>query len=310
MIRMMAMNKDHERIDLTEMSQLFLESHLWAWVDFSEPTESESELLKTVFNFHSLAIEDCLHDIQRPKMDHYDECHFFVLQHLDPKSYLPSEVDLFLKSNLIVSYHKEAIPEMDQVWDTIHHEKASKESPHYVAYKLMDKLVDGYFPPLHTVEANIQQLGEEDNQIEKLFQSRAQLLKIRQTVLPMRDLLYRILNSTSLSIAKDRYAHFTDVYDHLIKLSERIENSREMTSDLRDSYLSLASHRMNNIMLFLTTITLIFLPLTFIVGVEGMNFVHMPELHLKYGYLYVWLLMGGITVGLVLWMKKKGWFKL
>ena len=118
----------------------------------------------------------------------------------------------------------------------------------------------------------------------ELFEIRSMLLKLRHTVDPMRDLLYRMLNSSRLIGFADRKAYFSDIYDHLLKLSDIVTANREVTADIRDSYLSLNSHLTNNVMKFLTIMTSIFAPLTFIAGVYGMNFEHMPELTWKYGY--------------------------
>ena len=124
----------------------------------------------------------------------------------------------------------------------------------------------------------------------------------------MRDLLYRILNSERLQGFEDHKLYFSDVYEHLVKLADMAESSREMTSDMRDSYLSLNSSHMNQNMMVLTVITTIFIPLTFIVGVYGMNFQHMPELGWKYGYMIVLIIMAAIGTGMFIWFKKKGWF--
>ncbi|MCY9021242.1 magnesium and cobalt transport protein CorA, partial [Priestia megaterium] len=128
------------------------------------------------------------------------------------------------------------------------------------------------------------------------------------TILPMRDLLYRIINSERLHIPAEQKAYFNDIYDHLIKLTSMVEANRDMTSDMRDNYLSLNANRMNSIMMTLTIISSIFIPLTFVVGLYGMNFDHMPELHWHYGYYIVLGIMGLMTIGMILWFKRKGWF--
>jgi magnesium transporter len=179
----------------------------------------------------------------------------------------------------------------------------------------MDKLVDNYFPTLYFIEDQLNELeaqGENRPNIQKLTQQvydiRSDLLRLRRTVLPMRDLLYRIINSEKISGFKGQHAYYTDIYDHLLKLSEMIESNREMTADLRDSYDSLRSNRMNSIMKTLTVITTIFMPLTFIAGVYGMNFVNMPELQWHSGYYIVIGVMLVLGLGMYSWFKRKGWF--
>lgn len=138
-----------------------------------------------------------------------------------------------------------------------------------------------------------------------VFDIRSDLLKLRKTILPMRDLLYRIINSERLHIPAEQKAYFNDIYDHLIKLTSMVEGNRDMTSDMRDNYLSLNANRMNSIMMTLTIISSIFIPLTFVVGLYGMNFDHMPELHWHYGYYIVLGIMALMTIGMILWFKQK-----
>jgi magnesium transporter len=124
----------------------------------------------------------------------------------------------------------------------------------------------------------------------------------------MRDLLYRMLNSNRLKGIKQKQEYFSDIHDHLLKLTEMIDANREITNDIRDSYLSLNSHQTNRIMKVLTVITTIFMPLTFIAGVYGMNFENMPELTWNLGYFLILSIMFSIGVAMYLWFKKKGWF--
>ena len=123
----------------------------------------------------------------------------------------------------------------------------------------------------------------------------------------MRDLLYRMINSTHLTKITERKEYFSDIYDHLLKLSEMVDSNREMTNDLRDSYLSLTAYQQNRIMQVLTVITTIFMPLTFIAGVYGMNFHLMPELEWTYGYPIILLIMGLVGGTMLLYFHRKGW---
>ncbi|GAB7387092.1 hypothetical protein BSNK01_09280 [Bacillaceae bacterium] len=134
------------------------------------------------------------------------------------------------------------------------------------------------------------------------------MLKLRREIDSSRDLLFHILNSERLNGFAEYREYFTDIHDHLLKLSEMIESSREITSDMRDSYLSINSDRMNTIMMTLTVITTIFIPLTFIAGIYGMNFEYMPELKWRYGYFMVLGIMAILGTGMFFWFKRRGWF--
>ena len=146
--------------------------------------------------------------------------------------------------------------------------------------------------------------------MKQVFELRSDLLHLRRTINPMRDLLYRMLASSRLNFTEEERTYFQDIYDHLIKLSEMIESNRELTSDIRDSHMSMNSSRMNRIMMTLTIVSTVFIPLTFIAGVYGMNFDYMPELSWSFGYFGVLLFMFLIAGGMLVWFTYKGWFKL
>ncbi|TCS84431.1 magnesium/cobalt transporter CorA [Tepidibacillus fermentans] len=314
MIRIIAITKELKIMEDVSIQQLESHDFLWYWVDFISPTKEESGLLESFFHFHPLAIEDCLQYIQRPKLDHYDGYHFFVLHSLNQQTYKAEEVDLFISKDFLVSFHQTPVKEVENVYSEI------RTSPHvweqgtsYVMYRIMDKLVDHYFPIIYQLEDRVNELDNSTQQIrlllDELFHLRGTLLRVRHTIIPMGDLLYRILNSKHLEIVHDQLLYFADIYDHLLKLSEMIESNREITADIRDSYLSLNSNRMNTIMMTLTVITTIFMPLTFIAGIYGMNFKYMPELSWRYGYFYVLGFMAILGFTMFYWFKKKGWFE-
>lgn len=319
MIRTLAVTHQGEMLNGLPIQDIHLSEYAWIWVDFASPTPQETALLDTYFHFHPLAIEDCMHVLQRPKLDYYENVQFFVLHALNETTLEAEEVDLFLGQNFLVSYHHQDKPEMDEAWEQvqreIHSRKGWSGGPIVAAYTVMDKLVDKYFPSLYSIEdelADLESVGGKESVEElmgQVFDVRSRLLKLRRTIVPMRDLMYRIVNSQHVQNNGEERVYFGDIYDHLLKLTDMIEVDREMTADLRDSYISLNSNRMNSIMKTLTVITTIFMPLTLIAGIYGMNFRVMPELDWSFGYFAVLLLMLGLTVGMIAWFKKSGWFK-
>nr|WP_253922857.1 magnesium/cobalt transporter CorA [Halobacillus sp. A5] len=299
----------------TSISELNNAEMDWYWVDFEKPSKDEINYLTSYFKFHPLAVEDCLHDLQRPKLDYYEDHTFFVFHALHKKSLDRSEINLFLGEGFVVTFHKQPSAEIEAIERLLKRDEGDMNlDEYYILYQLLDKVVDQYFPLVYDIEDHINEI--EDNTknlsmeqlLEELFDRRSELLKIRQTVHPMRDLLYRMLNTHHLEGVRERKEYFADIYDHLIKVAEIVGSNREMTQDIRDSYLSLNSHQTNRTMQILTVISVIFMPLTFIVGVYGMNFVNMPELSTQSGYLVVWIVMISIAVTMVFWFKKKGWF--
>lgn len=288
----------------------------WLWVDMSEPTKEENLLLSQFFHFHPLSIEDATTVKQRPKYKEYDDYLFFVFHAIDLRTMKPEEIDIFINSALIVTYHKEASEEVDKVWHTMLNKKPNeKVTTNEVMYKTLDAIVDNYFPFVYDLEDKVFSFEDRhsvdistENLIDETFELREDLLLIRRTVLPMRDLVYRLLEGRVLALSKKQKIFLHHINDHLIKQVEMIESSREMTADIRDNYISLNSFRMNNIMKILTIYSVIFMPLTLIAGIYGMNFDVMPELHWKYGYLAVWIVMIAITVGMIGYFRIKKWF--
>lgn len=292
-----------------------INNYTWVWFDFAMPTEEEKELLTTHFKFHHLAVEDCLYSLNRPKIDYYEDYNYIVLNSLDGEKISLLEISLFVGDNYIVSYHEKPSPEIDEAI------KRVSESPDqwsngsiFITHKILDNIVDELFPAVFSIEDKLELLNaNEDNKtiqslIDEVYKTRSELIVLRRMINSLRDLLYRILNSDRINNFENHRLYFTDVYNHLLKLSEMVESCRDITSDMRDSYISINSYRMNVNMMLLTVISSIFIPLTFIVGVYGMNFHYMPELTWKYGYFLILFLMLLIGILMFYWFKRKGWF--
>lgn len=311
MIYTYAITQDNQLIKNVKMEDLRSDQFKFYWVDFEEPTNEETKLLSEFFHFHPLAIEDCLYFIQRPNMNYYDGVLFFVLHSLN-KTIRCEEIDVFVGENYVVSFHKEKDQAIDMVKQKLFAKKEiGNVGPLYVFHSIIDELVDCYFPILHQIEDKLNEYEEKEARskkiIEEVYEIRRDLIRLRKTIIPMRDLLYRIINSKRFQDAGQFNHYFSDIYDHLMKLTDMVASNQDVTSDMRENYMSIQSNRMNSIMMTLTVITTIFMPLTFIVGVYGMNFDHMPELHWKYGYFITLGVMAIIVIGMIFWFYKKGW---
>jgi magnesium transporter len=186
-----------------------------------------------------------------------------------------------------------------------------KVGPLYILHNIIDELVDCYFPIIHQIEDKLNEYEEKEASskkiIDEVYEIRRDLIRLRKTVIPMRDLLYRMINSKRIQDTRQLHHYFSDIYDHLMKLTDMVASNQDVTSDMRENYMSIQSNRMNSIMMTLTVITTIFMPLSFIVGVYGMNFDHMPELHWKYGYFVTLGVMALIVIVMIFWFNKKGW---
>lgn len=311
---------------VTEGSQLIVDFPLedlhkkpfdWYWVDFDKPTADELTLLDSFFHFHPLSIEDCLDRLQRPKVDYYDGYQFFVVHTMNEETLEAEELNIFVGKNFVVTFHHSSVEELDVVREKLQRDASFWErGAIYATYQIIDKVVDSYFPIVHTIEDHLNEIEEQMTfdmkhfSMNKVFEMRSDLLWLRRTILPMRDLMYRVLNSSRFDLQKHEYTYFADISDHLVKLTEIVESNRELTADIRDSYTAMNSNRMNRIMMILTIVSSIFIPLTFIAGVYGMNFDYMPELEMKYGYFIVLGAMILIGLSMLAWFKHKGWMNL
>lgn len=317
MLRTMGITKNQQLVKGFPIEDIKASQFEWYWVDFNCPTVEEELLLDTFFHFHPLAIEDCLMRLQRPKMDFYDDYHFFVIHKLNAETLSAEELNIFVSDKFIVTFHKNEAHEIDKVQKLLEGQPKNWErGTVFLTYQTIDKIVDGYFPLVYKIEDHLNALEDEltyqnsVNAIQDVFEFRSDLLHLRRTILPMRDLLYRVLSSYRFSLKKSERAYFGDIHDHLVKLTEMVESNRELTADMRDSYMAMSSSRMNGIMMTLTIVSTLFIPLTFIAGVYGMNFDNMPELHGKYSYFIVLGIMILIGVFMLSFFKYKGWFKL
>ncbi|SDK14023.1 magnesium/cobalt transporter CorA [Sediminibacillus albus] len=315
MIRVAAVTENNEKITDIEISEVNFSAYKWWWIDFSEPTEEEIKQLDTSLHFHPLAIEDCIHSLQRPKLDYYDEFSFFVTHAVGAKELEQKEIDFFIGENYVVTFHHWDSAEINQVWSRLLKQEDINEWDEYrIFYEVMDKVVDNFFPIVYHLEDEINEVEENpgdkpmDVLLDHLFDLRHQLLRMRHTINPIRDLFYRMLSSHRLEGIRERREYFADIYDHLMKLSEMVASNREITNDIRDNFISINSYQQNKVIQVLTVITSIFAPLTFIAGIYGMNFVHMPELEWRYGYHASLAVMTLLTIAMILWFKKKGWF--
>ncbi|MDT0670311.1 magnesium/cobalt transporter CorA [Mammaliicoccus sciuri] len=291
------------------------EEKRWIWVDLNEPTKEESEILVDYFNFHPLSVEDATQVQQRPKFKQYDDYQFIVFHALDLKTLESEEVDIFIGDDFIVTFHRERYEEIDTIKRKLFNETIEINEPKDILLHILDDIVDNYFPFIYDIEDKVFNFEDRHNLdittktlIDDTFDLRQELLIIKRTVQPMKDLVYRMREGKVLHLNEQQFLYITHINDHLMKQMEMVDSSREMTSDIRDNYISLNSFKMNNIMKILTIYSVVFMPLTLIAGIYGMNFTNMPELEWHDGYYIVLVIMAVIVIIMLIVFKKKRWF--
>jgi magnesium transporter len=274
------------------------------------------------FKLHLLLLEDVVNVPQRPKVEDYDEQLLMITQMVMPKpdgeGFYSEQVGFVLGKNYLLTFQEK--PEHDcftPVRDRVRTNRGRirKSGSDYLAYALIDAVIDGFFPVLEDYGERIEDLEEEvvlnptRQTLEKIYQVRRELLALRRAIWPQRAMINTLIRSSQDHISEDVQVYFRDCYDHVIQVLDIVETYRELASGLMDVYMSSVSNKMNEVMKVLTVISTIFIPLTFIVGVYGMNFRYMPELEWRWGYFGCWGVMIAISIALCVFFWKRGWFK-
>ncbi len=272
------------------------------------------------FGIHPLTIEDIVNTQQRPKMEEYDDYLFFVLKMLlldDETGEIEIEqVSLVLGKGYVVSFQEKKGDIFEAVRERIRNGKGRirKMGADYLAYALIDAVVDHYFVILERTGERIEGLEErvvsdpQPETLHEIHRLKRDMIHLRRSVWPLREVINNLERSESRLISKATRLFLRDVYDHTIQVIDTVETYRDMLSGMHDTYLSSISNRMNEVMKVLTIIATIFIPLTFIAGIYGMNFHYMPELGWRWAYFGVWGVMAAVAAGMVVYFKRKKWF--
>jgi magnesium transporter len=288
------------------------------WADFEAPTEAEDEILASVFNFHPLAIEDCVTESHLPKLDDYGDYLFLVVHGArrgeTAGTFNTIEVNFFVGKRFLVTFHREHLKSIDKT------KKRSQlnviplsKGLDFLLYEIMDALVDNYFPILDYFDEAIEELEQEsfDNPtrstLDRIFALKRDVTALRRITGPQREIFNRLSRDPFPVISRRAAPYFRDVYDHLYRISDLSDSYKELSASLMEAYLMVVSNRLNEVIKVLTLLATVMLPLTVITGIYGMNFRFMPELEWKYGYFAVLGLMGGVVFGLLYFFKRRKW---
>jgi magnesium transporter len=277
------------------------------------------EKLGAHFNIHSLLLEDILNTNQRPKFEEYDQ-HLFVVARMlyflpDEDEFRTEQISFVIGDRYVISFQEQRGDAFDAVRERLRTGKGRirKQGADFLAYSLLDALVDNYYVIPEKVGELIEEIEDEvlenpgPKTLGNIHHLRRQLLVLRRAIWPLRETVSSLLRSDSDLVSAGTNIYFRDIYDHIIQVADSIEINREMLTGLLDTYLSSLSNRLNQAMRVLTVIATIFMPLTFIAGIYGMNFKHMPELEWELGYFGVLGVMGFIAVAMLVTFRRKDW---
>jgi magnesium transporter len=318
-----------KRVTTPEACAHYLDTESISWLDVQGlGSEDVLQRLGKVFNLHPLVLEDVVNVPQRPKVEDYENQLVIIARMIMPKEraagFYSEQVSFILGKHYLVTVQEE--PEHDcfePVRQRIRNNKGTirKQGADYLTYTLLDAIIDGFFPVLEDYGEQIEDLEEEvvanptRQTLQKIYRVRRELLAIRRAIWPQRDAINALIRDGSDLISDDVQVYLRDCYDHAVQVLDLVETYRELTSGLMDVYLSAVGNRMNEIMKLLTVISSIFIPLTFVAGIYGMNFntevsrLNMPELNWYWGYPACLAVMGAIAAAMVYFFWRRGWFE-
>jgi magnesium transporter len=313
-------NAKFEELDSVSELTHYIEKDTVSWLNVSGLHKPEIiDKIGDEYDIHSLTLEDILNTEQRPKVEIYDDYVFIVLkmlQYNDQKKELDAEqVSLILGQNYLITFQEKEGDVFDRVrsWIEKGQGRIRKKGADYLAYALIDAVVDHYFLVLERFGDRIENLEEkvfsdpDSAMVSEIQKMKGDLIYIRKSVWPLRESVNILLRDELNFINSENMVFLRDLYDHIIQVIDTVETFREMSSGLLDVYLSSISNRMNEVMKVLTIIATIFIPLTFIAGIYGMNFQYMPELEVPWAYPVVWAVFVIVAIVMVLYFRRKKW---
>jgi magnesium transporter len=309
-----------KELETIEESFPFRDTPTITWINIEGLHQLEIiEKVGKHFNIHPLILEDIANTEQRPKMEDFDDYIFLILKNLcfeeKERKIKVEQVGLILGSNFVISFQEGDGNVFDPVRRRIINGKGRirKMGADYLTYALTDVIVDGYFLILERIGDRIEDLEEElidepgPETMHSIHNLKREMLLFHKSVWPLREVLSKLEKGESDMFSESTELYLRDVYEHTIHVIDTIDTFRDMLSGMLDLYISSISNKMNEVMKVLTIIATIFIPLTFIAGVYGMNFRYMPELEWRYGYPMILLVMLIIGLGMMIYTKKKGW---
>ncbi|MFX1503314.1 MAG: magnesium/cobalt transporter CorA [Promethearchaeota archaeon] len=277
------------------------------------------EKLGNCFEIHPLVLEDIVNTEQRPKMEDFEKYIFFVLKMLyagDKTNMIYSEqVSIILGKNFVISFQEAVGDVFDSVRERIRKGKGRirKMGSDYLAHALIDAIVDNYYTILEKIGERVESMEQDlvsnpvPGTLQQIYNIKREMIYLRKSVWPLREVINGLIREESKLIRKETHIYLRDLYDHTIQVIDTIETFRDMISGMLDIYMSSVSNKMNEVMKVLTIFAAIFIPLTFIAGIYGMNFQYMPELSIQWAYPAVWIIIILISVSLLVYFKHRKW---
>lgn len=321
-LELIAYNREqYERADNISVDELLkkIDSGRVNWINLDGMGDlSIVEKLQAHFCFDVLTLDDLAHD-QRPKAEEYDDYLFFTLKMLyriDGDRIDYEQISFVLGTHYLISFQEKEGDLFDAFRERIRLDqgKVRKMQADYLMYRLIDIIVDHYYNVLDNIGTQIDEIEDciysdsAEQAFHKIQGIKKELIFLRKAVYPLREALSKVMKGETSFVQEENLRYFSDVYDHTVHVIDTLETYKDLTSSLLDIHMNTMNNRMNEVMKLLTIITTIFIPLSFIAGLYGMNFEYMPELRSKWGYPAVLGFMAMIGIGMIIYFKRKKWF--
>lgn len=308
---------EHDFYDLSECIS-GLRPNMVKWINVEGVHKPELlEKIGKIYNIHPLTLEDIAHVDQRPKFEDYDNYVVAIMKMISFNEKVSAEqLSVVLLENMVISFQE---PHGGDAFDIIRNRlrqakgRIRKCGADYLAYALMDAVVDCYFHAIEKIGDIVEEIEEEiisnsdKESLLQLYGLKREMIYLRKQVWPMRDMISNMVRSETKLINPSTDIYLRDLQDHVTRIIDTVETYRDLLSGIMDIYLSTNANKMNEVMKVLTIMSSIFIPVTFIAGVYGMNFDYMPELKSPYGYAVTWGVMLSIMLGLIIYFRKKKW---
>ncbi len=306
-------------VDRVDPVWLTPDSGVWVWVDMSAPTADETRLLSDLFHFHELAIEDAVARIHHPKVESYGDYLYLILHAIDFKArehqFRTQEVDFFLGRRFLVTFHNGTSRSIAHIGEICgRNERLLGGGPALLLYRIVDAMVDNYRPEVDKLSSRLDSIEKEvfanpkSTLVKRILDFKRDVASLRRVIPPQRDAIARLARGEFELIPDSLNYRFRDVYDHLVRLSDEAVYFQDRISSLLDAHLSNVSNQLNGVMKVLTIISTIFMPMTVLTGLYGMN-VRLPHLPGGDPVAFWWILgiMAGVSVVMLAFFRRKGW---
>ena len=324
-VRITVMDYDESRcheavLDDIEQAAEYRDKPSVSWVNIDGIHDTQMmEAAGRIFDIHQLVLADIMNTRQRPKYEAYDGYVFIVLKMLDMqpnhKEIIAEQISILISRNCVITFQEAPGDVLDALRDRIRGSKGRirKAGPDFLANCIIDAILDGYFEVLDDLSDRVSDMEERlieqpgQNLLQRIYAARRECLLLRKYIRPVREIITSLEHNESGMVRPETSPYIRDLYDHSLQILETMESLRDSITGMLEMYLSSASNRMNEVMKVLTVIATIFMPLTFIAGLYGMNLPNMPEMHWRYSYPAVWAVMLAVGGGMLWFFRRKRW---